>query len=158
MIKAIISDFSRVLLFLKEENPLIKLNDFHEKKLESGDYDFWQYFRLNEELLEFYRQLSEEIDLYIFTTRYIQEYPPLKEKLVKVFANIISAHQLGLKKDNPTAFQYLIKKTGFPPEQILYIDDKPANLKAAKGVGLNTFQYRNNQETITFLKEVFVKN
>jgi len=152
MTKAIVSDFSRVLLFLRKEDPSVKLNDFHEKKLESGNYDFWHFFRLNEELLEFYCQLSKDLPLYIFTTRYIQEYPPVKEKLDPIFTEIFSARRLGVGKDEPAAYQLISSKIDCQPSDILYLDDKLANINAAKAVGFQVHRYRNNQELRNFIK------
>jgi len=153
MIKSIISDFSRVLLFLKEEDPSIKLNAFHQEMLKSGDYDFWQYFRLNQELLDYYQQLAKKLNLYIFTTEYLQEYPPVKQVIDPVFTEIFSAHRLGYQKNNPVAFQYLIKQIGLPPEHVLYIDDKKANTDAAKQSGILIYHYDNNQNLFSFLKD-----
>ena len=54
MIKAILSDFARVILFPKDENYKSRL-DILEKKLKRnlGNYNVFDYFRLNQEILVF---------------------------------------------------------------------------------------------------------
>ena len=84
MLKALITDLSRVLLFPKEAEFTGSLNGLHEKLFkEEGDYDFWKYFEINQELLAFYAELNKDLPVYVFTSKYIQEYPPLKERIQK---------------------------------------------------------------------------
>ena len=152
MIKAIITDLSQVLLFAVDEHYTGKLNDLHEKLLKSGDYNFWKYFRINEELLTFYQELSPKIDLYLFTTEYIQEYPPLKQQLDGIFERILSAAQIGEKKNDPKAYLELAKIIQIQPNQILFIDDYQKNLDAAEKAGMLTLQYETNENLIGHIK------
>jgi len=154
MIKALISDFSKVLLFRKDNPELGKLNNYHKELLKKKDYDFWQYFILNTELLDFYKQLSSSLDMYIFTTKYIQEYPPVQKKLKSAFRKIFSAIRLGIKKDKPEAYLKLIDLLKLAPEEILFIDDTQANIEAAKKAGLKTIHFTDTKSIINRLGEI----
>jgi len=150
MYKALVSDLSRTLLSAADENYTGKLNGLHEKLIEEqGDYDFWSYFRLHQDLLAFYKTLSEKIDVYIFTTKFIQEYPPLAEKLEPIFKDIFSARRLGLqKKLEPEAYKVVAEKIDLEPKEILYIDDKQANLDAAMEAGMTVIKFESEEQAI----------
>jgi len=153
MIKSIITDLSKVLLFPLDESYTGKLNDLHETKLKTDDYDFWKIFKMNEELLHFYRKLSRKVDIYIFTTRYIQEYPPLKQKLDSTFSKVFSSDQLGIEKADSKSYTKLAQMIHKEPDQILFVDDRPLNIEAAKKAGLITYQYDSNGNFFDYLIE-----
>lgn len=153
MIKAIISDLSRVLLFPVDEKYNGKLNALHKKLLQSGDYDFWKYFKINEELLEFYQKISLKIDFYMFTSGTIQEYPPLKEKLDPIFKTVFSATRLGVKKDDPEAYRKLADIIQVEVNEILVVDDDQKIIECIKKTGMITFQYENNEDLIRYIEK-----
>ena len=152
------SDLSRVLLFRKDNPKLGKLNDYHKKLLQEGDYDFWEYFELNTKLLEFYREISSSIDIYLFTSKYIQEYPPIRRKLRPVFKKIFSAARLGVHKSTPEAYQKISNLIDLPPQKILFIDDSQSNIGAAKRAGLNTIYFTDTETAIKELREILTSN
>jgi hypothetical protein len=57
MIKAMLFDFSRVLLFPKGKDPVESLNGKYRELLEAGEFDFFEHFELNQELLDFIYRL-----------------------------------------------------------------------------------------------------
>jgi len=149
MIKAIISDFSRVLLSTKNNNYTEGINDLHENLLlEDNNYNFWDYFVLNEELLEFYNKINNKLNIYIFTTRYVQQHVPVKEKLGNTFKDIFIAKDLEIKKTNKEAYSLIADKIEFKTSEILYIDDKQINIDAAKASGMTTILFKTNKDTI----------
>ena len=151
MIRSVITDFSKVLLFPADKTYLGKLNDLHQDLLKDGDYDFWKYFELNESLLEFYKKISKSVDVYVFTTGHIQEYPPLKEKLSGIFKDIFISSELGFKKHQNAAYVRLANLIEMDPGEILYIDDKQENIAAADQTGMMTKLYEDNN---SMMKEI----
>jgi len=149
MIKAIVSDFSRTLLSPTDKTYTGGLNTLHESLKDRADYDIWEYYRLNQDLLAFYKTLGSSIDVYIFTTKYIQEWPPLKEKLDGVFKDIFSSARLGLPdKTDPQAYKIVAEKLELKPNEILYIDDKQENLDAAKEASMIIIRFESEQQTM----------
>lgn len=153
MIKAFVSDFSRVLLTPKDDNYSEGLNDLHKKLSANGNYDFWSYFKLNQDLLTFYKTLGEKMEIYLFTTEYIQEHPALQPKMESVFKAIFSSARLGLRKTDAQAYQTIAGKIGLKPEEILYTDDKQTNLDAAKAAGMVTVHYESNEQIIRAIND-----
>ena len=148
MIKAIVSDFSRTLLSPTDETYTGGLNALHESLKDRADYDIWEHYLLNQDLLAFYKTIGSRVDVYMFTTKYIQEWPPLKEKLDGVFKEVFSGARLDLKKDDPQSYKVIAQKVGLEPNEILYIDDKQANLDAAKEAGMVIIRFESEQQAI----------
>ena len=146
MIKALVSDFSRVLLSPKDKSYMEGLNVLHKKLSMNGPYDFWLYFQLNKDLLAFYRTLNKKIDLYLFTTEYIQEHPSIRPHMEEIFKTVFSGANLDLKKTDTQAYKIIAQKINLKPEEILYIDDKQVNIDAAKKAGMAIILYESNKQ------------
>ncbi len=148
MIKAFVSDFSRVLLQPKDLKYAEGLNALHKKLTVEGEYDFWQHFELNRELLEFYKTLTQRVDVCLFTSEYIQEHPALQPELDGVFKQVFSAARLGLKKSNAETYKTIAAIIGLEPGEILYMDDKQSNIDAAREAGMAVIWYECNGQAI----------
>lgn len=154
MIKAFVSDFSRVLLSPKNESYTEGLNALHKKLSADGDYDFWSYFRLNHDLVTLYKTLGKIIDMYLFTTEYIQEHPALKPALEDVFKKVFSGTRLDLKKTDVQAYKTIANEIGLKPKEILYMDDNQVNLDAAKKAGMFVIRYESNEQAMEDIGKV----
>jgi putative hydrolase of the HAD superfamily len=154
MIKAIISDFSGVILMPADSNYTGGLNTLNKKLLAEGDYNFWQYFKLNEELLEYYRSLRNSLKVYVFTTGYIQEHPTLSPRLKGTFDEIFSCEGLGLNEKDREAYEAIVDKVGLKSEEIIYIDDKQENIDTASSLGIGAILYTSNEQAIADIKDL----
>lgn len=146
MIKAIISDFSRTLLFPKDKTYEGSLNQLYKELKEKDGFKFFDYFEWNQLLEEFYEKLllEKKIDVYIFTTEKIQEDPEVYPYTQRIFSDVFTVEDTNnLTKDNSEAYELLTDKLELRPEEILFIDDSENNLTAARSAGLNVIQYKN---------------
>lgn len=149
MIKIIVSDLSRVLLFPTDYTYKQSLNALSRSlATKNAKYNFWDYFKINEELIDIYQSIS--IPVHIFTSDSIQEQPALKEKL-DYFSSVMSAKKLGLSKEDPKAYITLSEILNVSPSEILYIDDSLKNNKAAHIAGMKTIHYESNEETLKII-------
>lgn len=153
-ITAFVSDFSRVLLSPKDENYSEGLNTLHKKLSMQGDYDFWEYFQLNEKLLDFYKELSKKMKLYLFTTEHIQNHPSLQPYLDGVFTKIFSGADLELKKTDVQSYETIARMIGTSLDTILYIDDNQLNLDAANASGMSVIKYLSTEQAISSIEEM----
>jgi HAD superfamily hydrolase (TIGR01509 family) len=149
MITTVVSDFSRVLLFPKDEAYTGGLNALNNKLLlEFGEtYKFLDYYKINEELLDVYKSLREKFPIYIFTSDAVQNHPEVRAVIDPIVTGIFSAKELNLKKTTPEAYTFIAQKIMQPIGQIVYVDDTIANLDAAKQAGMHVLHYENNVET-----------
>ena len=159
MIKAIVSDLSRTLLFPKDENCSEGLNPLHKRLSSEDNYDFWAYFKLNQDLLNLYQTINDKVTLYMLTTGHIQEWPPLKEKLQGIFKGIFSTAVLDWpSKSDPQTFKILAQKIGIKPNEILYIDDNKTFIEAAKQSGLIVVTFESNEQAIQDINNKLANN
>lgn len=154
MIKYIISDFSRVLLFPVDIKYEGKLNDLHKKNLESGDYNFWEYFKFDQSLFSYFQNISKKIPLFIFTSEYIQDYPPVRLAMSDIFREIFIAANLGVKKDDTIAYTKLADLLECNTNEVLYIDDSESNTNAAREAGMKVIHHKDASTTITEIEKI----
>lgn len=154
MISALLLDFSRVLLHPKDKTYQESLNGLHAKLSKDPVYKFLDYFELNQELLQFLKNLKGKYNLSIFTSETIQEAPEIQDDLKEIFENIYSALKLGVSKQDPNAYKIIAKQLQKEENQILFIDDSLINLEAAKGAGLKTLHYTSNQDLFSKLNQL----
>src|SRR5687767_6319301 len=108
MVKALISDFSRVLLFPKDGNYKESLNELHRNLSKEFGYKLLDHFKLNVELLEFYKSLKRNLNLYLFTSETIQDSPELQEVLIPVFEEVYSALKMGTSKKSAESYTRIV--------------------------------------------------
>lgn len=148
MVKAIITDFSRVLLFPKDRSYSGSLNGLHRELSQKTDYNILEHFELNMDLLRYYESLKNKVKLYIFTSETIQDDPAFQSFIQPVFEGVYSAVKLNIKKKESDAYKVLAIELKINPNEILYIDDTEANNLAANEAGLKVILYKNNEQTI----------
>ncbi|CAN5205022.1 hypothetical protein BH09PAT2_BH09PAT2_05770 [soil metagenome] len=156
MITTIISDFSNVLLFPKNDTYSGSLNDLNKQLIkEKGEhYDFFYHFAFNHELWNVYKNINGKYPIYIFTTDTIQERTEVRTILDSVVADIFVANVHNLKKNETDAYLFIAHRLQKLPQTFLYIDDLAANVEAAKKAGMHAIQYINNDQIINYLKEL----
>lgn len=99
MIKVLLFDLSNTILFSKEENYVGSLNKRHLELLaQNPNYDFDQYFKLDNDLLDFLKTLKNKYQIALYTSESIQDTPAIKSELEEVFHPIFSALGIGHKK------------------------------------------------------------
>ena len=58
---------------------------------------------------------------------------------IKTFEEIVTSETVGVNKPNPEGYQYILNKTGLPPEQHLMVGDREVNdLATAKSLDMKT--------------------
>lgn len=183
--KAIVFDFSWVLLHPKNRNYKGKLNDLNRINTQNnplGAYittSFGNEFVINTMLIKEIKRIKEryKIPVYMFTTDVIQERSEVQRVIKNVFDRIFTAREIvDLKKVTATdldkakteisAFKYIAEEINLPGGIILYVDDKPQNLAVAKDakVGFEIYEYKkevsmeeSNRKLFKVLENLFPK-
>lgn len=57
-----------------------------------------------------------------------------------LFEVAISSHQIGIHKPDTAAYLIALERLGVPPQAVMFFDDTPANVEAAKVLGIHAFQ------------------
>jgi len=146
MIKAIISDFSKVLLFPKDKSYQGKLNALYRQLSQTPGYNIFQHFELNTELLNLYSTLKDQFALYMFTSDVIQDAPEVQLYIQSVFTKIFSASKININKKDVAAYKKILAELNLSGDEVVYIDDTSEYIQAATQAGLHTIQYINNED------------
>lgn len=144
--KALITDVSMVLLFPSDTNYKGSLNALYKEKSGLSNFKFFDTFRLNTDLLEFYKNLDANI--YILTSDAIQDAPELQPYWQSTIHEIFSASKMGTHKSEPVAYEKVLQKLKLKANEVIYVDDNEDNIAAANKVGLVTILYKNNDQVI----------
>ncbi|HSA83272.1 MAG TPA: HAD-IA family hydrolase [Patescibacteria group bacterium] len=152
MIKAIIFDFSRVLLNARDKKYTDSLNALYKKLSQSENFTSLEHFEFNQKLLDFATGLKEKIGLYIFTTGAIQEDIYFKPILAGIFKWIFTVEEVGFPKNNSEAYKVIAKKLSLEPEEILFIDDTEENVTAASEASLKTVHFVSTDQVINDIR------
>jgi FMN phosphatase YigB (HAD superfamily) len=144
MIKALLFDFSRVILFPKDGGYSGELNSLHDRLAQGRTYRFWDYFELNQELLDWLTGLKGRFGLYIFTTGNIQKNTEVLSIIQPIFQKIYTVGEIGISKKDPDAYRKIVADIGLFPEEIMFIDDQKSNIEAAEKAGLIVFHFVSN--------------
>jgi FMN phosphatase YigB (HAD superfamily) len=143
MVKALLFDLARTLLFPKDKTYQGGLNDMYKKVAATPGFKFFDYFDVNRELLHYIDQARNLRPVYVFTTETIQNDPALNDLLTQYFKKVYSAMEMGVSKKDPETYKRVAGEMGFDITEILFIDDSLPNIEAAKNSGMPTLQYKD---------------
>lgn len=147
MIKALLSDFSQVILFPKDSDYVGSLNSLYAKKKDEQGFSFFDLYFVNTELLDFYQELKQKynIELTIYTTGTVQNHPDLQSHLTS-FSRIFSVADIGKDKRDVESYQFLSEQLNVLPEEMMFIDDSMSNVSAAREAGVQGIQFISNNQ------------
>ncbi len=63
--------------------------------------------------------------------------------LFEPFDRHIFAFEIGAAKPDPKAYQILLQELDLPPEDIIFIDDQPDNIRAAQAIGMKVVLFQS---------------
>lgn len=156
MITTLLFDFSRVLLNVKDKSYTGFLNDLHKEMSSQLDYNFFDYFELNEELLKFLETIKGKYSLYIFTTGSVQNVPEVRKRIDPIFRKIYSSEELAFNKKDPQSYLFIAKDLNKNPGEMLFTDDQSENIKSAQTAGLITIQFQSNKQFMNELSKIML--
>lgn len=121
-------------------------------------FDFYNvlYFprenRINEEIIEFLQSNNRKFGFGLLSAVHIDLENWTKErKLNQYFQFVKTTEQLEVSKSEPDVYEMVANSFALKPGQVLFVDDLPENISAAKKAGLQTLLYRPTQ---SFSKQI----
>ncbi len=61
-----------------------------------------------------------------------------------LFSLAVVSGDVGLRKPDPAIYRLFVERARRPAQEVLFIDDRPDNLRAASGVGMRTLLFRRD--------------
>jgi HAD superfamily hydrolase (TIGR01509 family) len=157
MYKTLIIDFSRVLLFSNKD--VASLNKHHENlSANVKDYRILDHFFVNDELLSFIKQLKGKVQVCLFTDGSLHDVPDIRGCIESAFDVMITAEEMGAKKNSPQTYLRLVEVLDVQPNEVLFVDDKIDNVEAAQKVGVAAVQFKDNKQVVAALHKLLEIN
>jgi HAD superfamily hydrolase (TIGR01549 family) len=121
---------------------------------EFGD-EFWAGDALDRHLVEFLEGLRGEYTTVLLSNAWDDLRPMLEElwKIDGIFDHIFISAELKTYKPEPEIFQTLIYTLNHDPSEMVFVDDFPENIAAAREAGINAIQFRDREQTLAELAE-----
>lgn len=91
------------------------------------------------------RTARAKLPCYAFTNTnpsHMAHWPMLYPAVASAFDRIFASHEIGLRKPEPEAFEWICRAVQLPPESLLFFDDLPENVHAADATGLQCVRVR----------------
>lgn len=114
---------------------------------------------LNMPVVEILKQLRGKYDLYLLTNNNPLSRRAFDNLMLEnglrsedIFTRQFYSYELKLQKPGREIFEKVIQGIGRTPEEILFVDDAPANCKAAEALGIKTVLYRPGADILTALQ------
>jgi putative hydrolase of the HAD superfamily len=79
------------------------------------------------------------------------------EVMAELFDLAVISREVRTRKPNPDIYEIALGRVGVPADQIVFVDDLPANLAPARDLGMITVLHRDNASTTAALAEVFAR-
>ncbi len=169
-----------------KEELIISAFDEHLPKLDSGkidELDFWQnvaidtesdllknnkeslwdtYFRKNAIPKPDVKKLSIDLKNNGFAIGIISNIEKVTHGVVddwdmlSHFEHKFMSYQIGFSKPDPRIYEHVIEKLPYSANELLFIDDKPSNVKSAKDCGIESIHFTNFNNLQSSLKQLRV--
>ncbi len=121
--------------------------------------DFWAGDRVDQELVQFIRQLRPRVKTAILSNAW----PGARQMITGPFGLgdvvdlvMISAEE-GLAKPDPRIYTLLVDRLGLRPAEVLFVDDMEENVLGARAVGMQAVQFKNRQQVIQEIERAVVR-
>lgn len=118
--------------------------------------DFWDAYcgTLNQPLFDFLAGLRGQVGLAILSNSGdgAREEEERRFGFAAVFDPICYSHEIGVTKPEPEAFRIVLDRLDAAPADVLFIDDVPENIEAARAMGIRTHLHEATADTIAAIR------
>jgi len=110
-------------------------------------------FDLNQNVIELIKKLKVKYQIILFSDNFdiLSEKLRQDREFINLFHRVFFSNEIGLIKQSPGSFEYVLKEIHKQGEECVFIDDKENNLLPAKKLGISTLQYKNYDKLETDL-------
>ncbi len=131
-----------------------------ERNFTKTDFKDFMYAesKMLPQLLPWLKTWKRHTDLPVFAinneSRELNDYRITSFNLHDLFDGFFSSCYVGFRKPDPRIFQRAIEIVHVAPEECIYFDDRSMLVKAAKKLGMNSYQHQNFEDTKQILENL----
>lgn len=115
--------------------------------------DMWDWYCgvLDEELVTYLRDLRSRVRTGILSNSAdgARREEGRRHRLPDLVDVVVYSHEVGLAKPDPAVYLLTCTRLGVTPAQVVFVDDLPVNVAAARAVGITAVLHRSTAVTIT---------
>lgn len=110
---------------------------------------------LNLEIVELIRQLKKRYKVVGFSNT-IDLHGEYNKKVgnYSILDKIFLTYEMGFRKPDREAYEFVLKSLKAKPEECVFIDDREENIAAGEGLGIKSIKFDTNKQLINTLKEL----
>jgi putative hydrolase of the HAD superfamily len=125
--------------------------------MSQADFDaymtaFWDIYmgNPNEKLIAYFRALRPRYRTAILTNSFVgaREHEEERYGFTSMVELAIYSHEEGIHKPDPRIYAIASERLGIPPTEIVFLDDAPANVDAARACGLQAVLFTSTPQAI----------
>ena len=118
-------------------------------------FEFFAGDRIDDDLLDLIRALRPERLVGVISNAWSGMRPWMDEhKIANVFDDMVISAEVGLAKPDPRIYQLAMQNLQVHPQESVFIDDMPRNVKAAREVGMKAILFEGPTQAIAELKSL----
>jgi putative hydrolase of the HAD superfamily len=117
--------------------------------------EFWAGDSLDRQLVDFINGLRGEYTTALLSNAWDDLRPLLEDhwKIDGIFDHIFISAELKTYKPDPEIFRVVIESLGKKPNELIFIDDFPENITAAREAGINAIHFHSREQTLAELAD-----
>lgn len=113
---------------------------------------FWDIYmgNPNEELIAYFRALRPRYRTAILTNSFVGAREREEERygFTSMVDVAIYTHEEGVRKPDPRIYTIASERIGFPPSEIVFLDDRPENIDTARASGFHAILFTSTTQAI----------
>lgn len=137
---------------ISEEDFISTMLRWSENKISSEEFcQKWSdIFSLNEDVISLLPTLKEKYKLYLLsnTNSIHKKYGYQHYEFLKLFDKLFLSHEVGFVKPEKEIYQEVMKHSGIPAEELIFIDDIKEYVEAAKELAWDGIHFTNYKQLV----------
>ena len=114
-----------------------------------------------EKRLDLLRSLKSKYQLFLLSNTNAIHINAINNKLgdtkwkgfINLFDKMYLSHEIGVRKPNIEAFQFILDEQNLNPKEVLFIDDSQQHIEAAKKLDLNCYHLKDEEDITTLFPD-----
>ncbi len=120
---------------------------------------------LPKELTPFIKKLSKDYRVFLLSNTNESHISAIKQtagpfeftQFIKQFEKVYYSHEMGQRKPDAKIFKTLLKENDLKAEETFYVDDGKQHIESAEKLGLKTWHFNPEEDSIHNLKKMLAK-
>ena len=123
-----------------------------QEQFDAYIHDFWDVYcgQPNEELIAYFRSLRPRYQTALLSNSFVGARREERQRyhFAEMTDLIIYSHEVGLAKPDPRIFQLTCQRLDVQPAEMVFLDDSPTHVAAARDLGIHAILFRDNAQAL----------